>query len=198
MLTSPRDTVRRIVERDPRYVVLPLAALSGIDQVLERASGRGAGDTLDLTTILLMAVVAGPLGGLLSLFVGALLLRWTGSWLGGRAPALHVRTAMAWGSLPAIYAMVLWVPSIAVFGRSLFTSELPSIGGDASRALLFDALIMAEVVVAVWSFVVFLHALGEVQGFSAWRALGNVFLAVLVVVIPVLFFVFGVGLLAIA
>ena len=36
----------------------------------------------------------------------------------------------------------------------------------------------------------FLHSLGEVQGFSAWKALGNTMLAVLAILIP-LFAIIG-------
>jgi hypothetical protein len=57
-------------------------------------------------------------------------------------------------------------------------------------------LVVVELGLYLWSFVIFLKGLGEVQGFSAWKALGNVFLggllvlgvvAVLIGVIAVLF-----------
>ena len=37
-----------------------------------------------------------------------------------------------------------------------------------------------------WSIVVFLKSLGQVQGFSAWKALGNVVLAMLAVILLII------------
>jgi hypothetical protein len=34
----------------------------------------------------------------------------------------------------------------------------------------------------VWGFIILLHTLGEVQGFSAWKALVNVIIPVVIVV----------------
>ena len=51
---------------------------------------------------------------------------------------------------------------------------------------------MIELSIAIWAFVVFLKCLGQVQGFSAWKALGNVVLAVIVVVIAILVIILGI------
>ncbi len=48
---------------------------------------------------------------------------------------------------------------------------------------------LPRVVPGLWSFVVVLKCVGEVQGFSAWRALGAMFLAGLLIVVPLILFV---------
>lgn len=54
----------------------------------------------------------------------------------------------------------------------------------------FLALMLAEVVLGVWSVVLVCHTVAEVQGFrSAWRGLGNICLAIAVVVLPLLLFI---------
>ena len=45
----------------------------------------------------------------------------------------------------------------------------------------------------MWAFVVFLKCLGQVQGFSAWKALGNTLLVVPVILLPILLLALAVG-----
>jgi len=54
----------------------------------------------------------------------------------------------------------------------------------------FGIVAIAEVVLNVWSFVIALHCLGQVQGFSAWRALGNQALTALVLLVPIAIIMF--------
>lgn len=182
MWTKPRATIAQIVARDPTHFVLPLAALSGFSQALDRASMRSAGDTLDLSAIFLFAAIGGPVGGIITLYLGSLLLRWTGSWIGGTATTQHIRAAIAWSGVPLVWALVLWVPELAIFGKELFTTATPRIDASVGMLLLFLGFAAIEVVVGAWAFVVALKSLGQVQGFSAWKALANGLLALLVVV----------------
>lgn len=192
MWTKPRATIAQIVARDPTHLVVPLAALAGVGETLDRASARSAGDTLDLWAILSIAVIFGPVVGVIGLYVGSALLRWTGSWLGGQASSEHIRTAMAWSGVPVIWGMALWVPELALYGEELFTTATPRIDASAGLALVFFTLVAIEITIGVWAFVVFLKSLGQVQGFSAWKALGNGALALLVIVGPIVLLVVGV------
>jgi len=184
MWTRPRATIAQIVERDPTRHVLLLAAISGTAQTLDRASMRSAGDTVDLPTIFLLAAVGGPVGGIIALYLGSLLLRWTGSWIGGNASAKHVRAAMAWSGVPIAWALLLWIPELAIFGKELFTTATPRIDSSTGLLLLVLSFAAIEIAIGVWAFVVFLKSLGQVQGFSAWKALGNGLLALLVLAVP--------------
>lgn len=193
MWTKPRATIAQIVARDPTHLVLPLAAISGFSQALDRASMRSAGDTLDLSVIFLFAAIGGAVGGIITLYLGGLLLRWTGSWIGGTATSEHIRAAVAWSGVPLVWALVLWVPELALFGKDLFTTETPRIDASVGMLLLFLGFAAIEVVVGAWAFVVALKSLGQVQGFSAWKALANGLLALLVVIVPIALLAIGVG-----
>lgn len=190
MWTRPRATVRQLVETRPQHAALLLAALGGVAQVLDRASWRNLGDHYGMGGIFLAAAVAGPIGGVLTLYLFGWLISITGRWLGGEAPPGHVRTAMAWGNLPNVAGLLLWLPALALIGREMFTSLTPQLDAQPLLALLLLPLGLAWMALAIWSLVLLLHGLGEVQGFSAWRALGSVLLAVLLVLAPI--FVLGV------
>ncbi len=186
MWLHPRRTICQIVDTDPDRAVLLLAAIAGIGKVLDKASTKSSGDLISFPSIFLLAVILGPLSGIISLYIGGALLRWTGRWIGGRADARDIRCAIAWSSVLAIWAMLLWIPELLLFGKEMFTSKTPNIDASIALTTLLWIFIILEIVLGLWTFVVFLKCLGEVQGFSAWKALGNCFLMVLVFIVPLL------------
>lgn len=191
MWTRPRETIQQIVTSDPTRLVLLLAALQGISGTLDQASINSAGDRLELPTLLAAVVIAGPVLGILSLYIGAALLRWTGNWIGGQASSQHIRTAIAWSSVPIIWSLLLWIPELWLFGKELFTSETPRLDADVTLSFSYFGFALVEFTIAVWALVVYLKCLGQVQGFSAWKALGNSLLAILVIVVPLVAITIG-------
>lgn len=193
MWNRPRATVRALVENDPRYLVLALAGLAGVRQVLDEASVRDAADALPLPVIVGLAVVLGPPSGILTLHISGALIHWTGRWLGGSAPASHLRTALAWGSLPMVAGLVLWIPALGVFREELFTMTTPRLDANLGLAYGMIAHGLVSGTLGVWALVLMLKAIGEVQGFSAWRAMANVLLAAAVVTVPIVVFFLGIA-----
>ena len=183
MWLHPRVTIRAILGHDATHLVLPIAAVGGVSQVLNRLAQKNAADTLSFPVILLIAGTLGPLGGILGLYVGAALVRVTGRWIGGNGSAEHIRASIAWGAVPALWGALLWIPVLALTGSALFSSAFPETLG-AGLLLAAGSLMIVQLVTAVWSFITGLHSLGETQGFSAWRALGNLILAGLILFVP--------------
>jgi hypothetical protein len=183
--TRPRATIRGIVDTNPRLHVIPIAVVAGIIQDLDRASIRNAGDRLPLSTILTQAIGLGPIRGLVGLYVGAWLLALTGRWLNGRATAERIRAAVAWSFVPTLATIPIWIIQLGVLGREMFTTETPTLDANPALALRFTMIGVAEIVLAIWSIVIFLKCVGEVQGFSAWRALGSVLLVLVPVILVV-------------
>ena len=186
MWLHPRRTIRQIVATDPDRFVLLLAAVGGIVEALTNATSDSQGDNLSLRTILLTALIAGPLMGIVGLWLGSILLRWTGGWIGGQADSRRIRTALAWANVPLLWSLILWGPALLLFGAELFATATPIIDASTMLSGLYMVFSFGIGTVSIWAFVVFLHALGEVQGFSAWKALGNSILAGLVVLVPLL------------
>jgi Yip1 domain len=182
--TRPRATIRGIVETDATYRVLALTSASGIVGALNNAAQRNAGDRLPISAILGMAIVLGPIGGIIGLYVGAWFVGLSGRWLGGRADSEDIRAALAWSAVPTLVVIPIWIVQLAVFGHEMFTSEMPSVEANPMLYVVVIATGVAEFVLAIWSLVILLKTLGEVQGFSAWRALGSMLLITLIVLIP--------------
>jgi hypothetical protein len=184
--TKPRATIQQITATDPTYLVLTLAAISGFGEALNQASMSAIGDQLAWPLIIGIVAILGPISGIVSLYFVGLLVHWTGRWIGGQASTQHIRAAIAWSSVPMIWALLIWIPKLMVFGRELFTSSGSNIESDPFLLSAGVGFAILDTVIAVWSFVVCLHCLGQVQRFSAWKALANATLAGLVVMGPIL------------
>ncbi len=182
----PRRTVRAILDENPDRLVLLLIGLSGIDQTLTNASNRNLGDTLPLAGILAVAILLGPLGGLFGVWIVSHLIVWTGRWLKGAAPAGHVRAALAWGTVPNVFALIVWAGQIGVFGNEMFTKETPRIDAAPVALAAFYLLLFVQMALGIWSTVLACNTVAEAQGFrSAWLGLANLLLAGLVILVPV-------------
>ncbi len=189
--TSPRATMREILDTDPKRMVPPLALVGGFISALDRAAFKNLGDHLSLPAIFLTCAIGGSLGGILGLYVGGALLRWTGRWIGGQGTSEQVRSAMAWSTVPVLWTAILFIPELALLGKELFTTATPRMNSNRSLAFTMMGFGAVEIVLGIWALVIFLKCLGEAQGFSAWKAAVNSALAGLVVLVPLLILVFG-------
>ena len=190
MWLQPRVTIRQIVNVNPEYHVNLLIALGGIAESLDRASVKNFGDKYSLGTILASALVLGPIGALIGAWVYAHLIRITGDWLGGRGDYDEIKAALGWSSLPTAVGLALWVPLLALFGLEAFSADTASLRGNVGLAIAFAGLTTGLSVLNLWSFVLFCHAIAEVQHYeSAWKGLGNIILAGALFIVPVLLFV---------
>lgn len=177
--TAPRQTIRRIVCRNPAMNVLALLCLNGIGQALNRASTQNAGDRMGLPAILVGAVVGGALGGIIGGWLMSHLLRASGRWIGGTGERKHLLAALAWAAVPGIASLAMWIPQFAVAGMDMFTSVTPRLDSSPTAMTVVLATGVIEIVLAIWGVVLLCNTVAEVQGFrSAWAGLGNVLLAV--------------------
>lgn len=183
---SPRQTIRRIVDTNPTRSVILITLLAAIGETLDNARNRSMGDRMPLWIILGIALILGPLGGLLGLYIGGAWLRWTGSWFGGQATSEQVRAAIAWSNVPDLVNLAIWIPLLLLTGGDIFgTSSL--LGTNQTLACLILPLILVKLGIALWGLVIQVQTLAEVHRFSAWRAVGAIFLpgiALLLLLLP--------------
>lgn len=175
--TRPRATMREILDTDPEQMVVLLAMRGGFGQSLDRASLKEVGNVFPVPIIILFAAVGGAVGGLIWLYLVGFLVRWTGRWIGGKAPAAHVRAAIAWPIVPLVLGLLLWIPALALFGEEIFKSGRPNLNTDLTLFLSLAGFVLIKLALGLWAFVLFVMCLAEAQGFSAWRAMTNAVLS---------------------
>jgi hypothetical protein len=180
--TRPRKTIREIVDRDPTYRVITLAAWAGALTTLNSMLGMTLGaapfslpaSVLPYLPILtLLSPFLGAAFGILGLYATAFVMDWSGRTLGGVGNALTVRAAVAWSGVPqicvSILTLIILVGAVAwhVPARSIPPSN-GLLEAAADPLALTDGI---ETVISIWSFILMLLCVGEVHRFSVWRTL---------------------------
>jgi len=173
---SPRATIRKIVDSNPRRFAVGIAwiagALAALDLEIQFNSGQAPPNIPEFVINRLgsmgsfgLAGFAFSLGvlGVVMLYLLGFLYRWSGGVIGGTATAAEVRAALAWTQAPAIYVTILGVVI------AILTPEAPAREPGAPPGIPWWSVV--RVLLGFWIFVISLKTLGEVHRFSAWRAL---------------------------
>jgi hypothetical protein len=182
---SPRETIRKIVNSDPTHQVIMLGALAGALAMINSLLGAALGFMptplpASLVRYLPLLTFASPfLGaafGIAGLYISAFVFEWSGRVLGGAGTSQTVRAAVAWSEVPQICLAIVIL--LILLGTGVWQAIVPSMPdpNGASAAGQFTLTRGVEAIISIWSFIVFLHCLGQVHRFSAWRALGAVVL----------------------
>lgn len=179
----PRATISQVVAQNPNRHLWLLASIYGFQGLLNAFQSFLLGNSFGLIPIFLLAIVFSPLWGYASFAVWSWLVMWTGRLFKGAGKFEEIRAAYAWSCVPMIVNIPLWIILAALFGSSLFANY----GGAGSMgtglvALLY-LIILIRMTVAIWSIVIYLNALAEVQRFSILRAIGNALIAAFLVAI---------------
>lgn len=183
---SPRETIKKIVDRDPTHQVIMLGALSGALVMLNTMLSAALGFTptplpAALVPYLPILTFASPfIGaafGIAGLYATAFVIDWTGRALGGVGNSVTVRAAVAWSEVPQICLAVAML--LILLGTGVWQALIPSLPDPNAAAVAaaaaanpFTVTRGIEAIISIWSFILMLHCVGAVHRFSAWRALG--------------------------
>jgi hypothetical protein len=180
MWTKPRQTIRQIVSTNPTYGVLLIAVLSSFSAP-ERDSLQSLGLNISYSALVAVSVVISTLLGILGLYIGGALIRWTGSWLGGTADSQETRAALAWGDLPMVW-MFPMIPLLILL--NLVAPGFANVSNMTWNGLmLFIGAV--RFVALIWSIVTTSQAVGEVHGFSGGRGFAAILLAGMIIFAPI-------------
>lgn len=188
ILFRPRETMKAILAHRDRMVVplVLLAILSGGIKDVRLSGARQAVKTLPSPTVWLIvtAVFLCVIPLLVAFFY---LLAWIAVWVGrlfeGRATTRAVRSALAWGGAPVIWALLYRIP-VAIFVQGAETSEAKiragnwafnpqQLSGGCGLAL---AIAMLNLVVLIWYLICASNTLAEAFDFSGWRGFATLLL----------------------
>jgi hypothetical protein len=182
--TKPRATMREIFQFRPGYVFI-LFLSGAFFQVLDRATLQHSGDSMSLTQLIVIAVIGSLIGASIYYYLIPKILSWIGSKVGGIGTTERVRYSVAYSYIPMVYSLIIvWLPSLFLFGIENFTTFTPVVDSSSTLTLLFILFGLIDLVIGIWSTIIFLKCLGEAHQFSAWKALLTTFLSVLIFVGP--------------
>ena len=180
---NPRRTIRRIVDIAPGKGFLWLSLIYGFPVLLQIAQSLSLALYFSWPVILITALIFALFIGMLGITITAGLLTWVGKWIGGEGSFTQVRDAVAWSNLPTIVTGIAWIAWIFLFKGSLFYEGFLHTGFMGMEKTLIMSLATLQFAASVWSFILLLITLSEVQCFSVWKALLNIILPFVLIVI---------------
>lgn len=187
--TNPRETIRNIVDFNPKHRFFLLSFLNGLPTLFYYAQDISMGGTFSLAGILLTSIILATFIGMLSITIGTALIYWTGKWIGGQGTFYPIRAAVSWSNVPNILAIATWAALIFLFRNQLFFKGFPQETLGTPNLLLVMILLLVQLAMSIWGVVILVKGLAEVQGFSAWKGLLNVLIPI--VIVFVVFFIIG-------
>tara|TARA_R110002051_G_scaffold324618_1_gene422721 strand:+ start:1434 stop:2090 length:657 start_codon:yes stop_codon:yes gene_type:complete len=184
--TSPRAVIKYINDNKYEKFVAILLILAGIARAFDRASNKDMGDTYSLWTIIGICVVLGGSLGWIAFYIYAYLVSWTGKWLKANGDQKSILRVLAYAMIPIIVALLLVIPQIGIYGIEVFKSD-----GDITSAglvpnIFFYGSMILELVLAIWTLVLCVVGISEVQKLSKGNAILNLLLPVLIIAVPIL------------
>ncbi|MES2344698.1 MAG: Yip1 family protein [Chlamydiota bacterium] len=185
MWVKPRETIREIIQVDPKYHIYLLSGIYGFATLLHFSQNFSLGAYLPWGAVLLGSLVFSVFIGLIGFGIAGKLIEWTGRLLGGKGSFQQIRAALAWSNVTNIVSILMWLLLVASFRGAVFLESFAesTFVGSALAVVLLAFLVQA--VASVWGFVILVKSIGEVQGFSAWKGLLNVVIVFILVAIIV-------------
>jgi hypothetical protein len=186
IFTRTRATMRQILDENPRRLVHVLAMLGGVAEMV----GSHLPDmppffTPTLGEVIAVKIVLGALLGLAGLYVFGAAVWLTGKMIGGRGTFIDVRAATAWACVPALWAVLLWLPFLAYLGVEALNLDPQSLLDDPAGLILLVPVGIAGLGLFVWRVVIYSKCLGEAHHFSAWHGFGAALIALVLLALPI-------------
>ncbi len=171
--TQPRATIRSIVATGSTRFFPILATIYGFPALIYLAQVWALGDFYSPWAVLLVSMILAPFLGYINIWIWSKFLLWTGDWIQGAGDEKAIRSAVAWTVVPHIGNICVWFLLAALMWPLIF-----SMGAVARDIAIYAMVGMGlQLVFSVWSLVIFVAALAEVQKISVLRAVANIVLA---------------------
>lgn len=167
---SPRRTIRSVIDAIDRPSIVPVVALACI-------TGALGGLEPDETGAISAAASAVPVivGGLRMVFgviIGPFILAFVGNMLGGEADPADLRPAVAWSYVPTVATLVFLILVLMSLPGAVQTAA-----DELSSAAIFVVVgAIGMFACALWSIVLLVAMVAEVQKFSVLKAIANLVL----------------------
>ena len=146
-----------------------LMSAQGIGNFLALYRTEGAGAHSSVAEILANSAVYGAVAGVASLFLMAIIYRRLGARAGGKSTTSQVIHVLAYGSVPMVASLAIWVLTALLAGEDTFL-ETPRPDAEGFLVLLLHAQFISYVLLLGWSIVLQVMGFSEIQGLATRKA----------------------------
>jgi len=179
---SPREVFKYI--NDTRYAKFTtmLLIFGGITHALNNATSRNMGDLLPLWGVLMACVIGGAVFGWLYFYVYAALMSWTGKWLKGVGNTRSLFRMMSYAMIPSLVVLFTFILRVVLFGNNEFQRNVDMFENAFLTTSVYTVTAFIEIVIGVWTLVILVIGISEVQKLSIGKSILNLILPVLLLI----------------
>jgi Yip1 domain len=196
----PRRVFRELASRPVGITDYLLAAAQGIATWITVYRTQLTGVHAGASEILASSFLFGPMAGIFSLYLFAAIYLRLCARAGGTAARNQVIHVLAYGGLPMAASLILWVFTALFVGDAAIVPT-PKAGADLDSfvAIVLRAQSLVFTLLALWSVVLQVMGLSEIQGFAVRKSfavwlLGQVLAFLAAIFLTVLFAILFPGL----
>lgn len=187
--TSPREVFKFINKyKYDKYGTI-LLILAGISRTFDRASMKNMGDSFSLWGIIAFCIIIGALFGWITYYIYSALISWTGKWIDGKGNTDSILRVLSYALIPSIISLFFIIPQIAVYGNEIYKSDGDITSGGIISNIIFYSSLIIEAALGIWSLVLCVIGISEVQKLSIGKSILNLILPAIVIMIPILIIV---------
>lgn len=182
--SHPKGTIRAIVDLHPNRSMFLLSAMGALQHYFFWIGYYSFANPAVFAVATFIFLLLSPLIGFIYFTIMACILRITGRWVNGAAPISHLRAAFAWSRLPKLIDLAMW------FILSAFVTEVQF--GIYFQGMSRMFILGITTITSIWSFIVLIQTLSEVQRIRWKSAFINAFLSFLVfyIIVVIVYFIF--------
>ena len=167
----PRRVFRELASHPAGLTDYLLMASQGIGNFLALYRTEGAGAHMSVAQILANSFAYGAIAGVASLFFMAMIYRRLGARAGGKSTTAQLVHVLAYGGLPMVASLVIWVLTALLAGEDTFV-EIPRADTEGFIVLLLHVQFASYVLLLIWSIVLQVMGFSELQGLAIRKAAG--------------------------
>ena len=191
IVTQPRATIRYILDSGKWNniwaiyaiifaMMIPIMILSMLMQPPSQQLPPGMDQSVFYGIMVGMAigmVVIGYPIGMLIIYLYSYLFKVAGGWLDGVGTTSDLRIAFTWSYVASLYLNIIMIIPYGLIAYSNYTTD----SADPARQIIMSLIVMAiSLPVTIIYMIIASKCIGETHRFSAWRGLGTILLAGLI------------------
>ena len=173
VMSDPRGYIRSLPKAKIGRLPIYLAWVIGMLYLMRQSASYNLSLEYSFGMILVAAAILAIPFGYIIMYLFTFFVYWAGKLFKGKASYSELFSAAGYGRVPEIFVVITWLILALILGQATFTQIYVMQG----LPTIISALLYIQIVFYIWGFVITLHTIGEVQGFSAWMSLWNCILA---------------------
>jgi hypothetical protein len=166
----PRRVFRELATRPINGTDYLLGAAQGVVGWLALSRAQNVGANSSIAEIFGKALLVGSIAGIASLFLMGAIYSRLGARAGGASARTQVIHVLAYGGVPMVASLVVWIFTALLAGEATF-EQVQRADLEGFIALLLHVQFFVYVLLTLWSVVIQVMGLSEIQGLTTRKAL---------------------------